>query len=200
MITLRLREIKKKSKKPLMSCMRIRLSGQNSGQTRSYRRTDKTLSPKYQRETENSIPVPLFNNKFYTQKTDELIIFFFVFFKLCVFSAETLNSTGGVDQFLFSGKKRMAVGTNFHTDVLDGCADFKTVSTCTSCCRCVIFWMNTFFHFIFNSLKDNYEFIEFKNSALFFVPVILSSKKLILSTGFNEDNNFLRIQILSRFS
>jgi hypothetical protein len=37
--------------------------------------------------------------------------------KFFVFLAETLDSAGGVHQFLFAGEKRMAFGANFHADV-----------------------------------------------------------------------------------
>lgn len=34
-----------------------------------------------------------------------------------VFPAEALHAACGIDQFLFPGKKRMAIGTNFHVDI-----------------------------------------------------------------------------------
>lgn len=40
----------------------------------------------------------------------KLLRFRYVF----IFFAETFHPTGGIDKFLLTGKKRMAVGTNLH--------------------------------------------------------------------------------------
>ena len=41
----------------------------------------------------------------------------FTFFQVLIFTAEPLHSTGSVNEFLLTGEKRMAIGTNFDTDL-----------------------------------------------------------------------------------
>jgi hypothetical protein len=42
------------------------------------------------------------------------------FGNLGVFLLEALNPSGGIHYFLFPGEKRVALGTNFHPDILFG--------------------------------------------------------------------------------
>ena len=36
---------------------------------------------------------------------------------LCVLAAEAFDASGGVDQLLFAGEKRVAIGANFQVDI-----------------------------------------------------------------------------------
>jgi hypothetical protein len=65
---------------------------------------------------------------------------FFVFF------AEPFNAASRIDQLLFAGEKRMALGTNFHRDVFPGRTDFEFGATVARNLRRRVGRMNVFFH------------------------------------------------------
>jgi hypothetical protein len=78
----------------------------------------------------------------------------FGFLKLFVFLAESLNSACRIDQFLFSGKKRVALGTYFNPDVLLGRSHLDFASAGTLDRRLSVLRMNIGFHFNFNPLYN----------------------------------------------
>ena len=86
----------------------------------------------------------------YSQKKDwaggNLLRGFFLILKLFVLFPESFDSACGVDQFLFAGKKRMAFGTNFNTDIGFSRANLDLASTCTTDGRVGIFRMDVLFH------------------------------------------------------
>ena len=57
-----------------------------------------------------------------------LIGLFFFLLKFFIFFAEPLDAAGGIDKLLFAGKKRMALGANFNSDILPGGPDLKYIS------------------------------------------------------------------------
>lgn len=68
-------------------------------------------------------------------------------FEFCVFFAETVDSSGGVNETLFAGVERMAVGADFCVDDFafrGKCFNFKTAGTLNFCF--INFWMDAFFH------------------------------------------------------
>jgi hypothetical protein len=80
-------------------------------------------------------------------KTEQLLIL-----KLGVLFTKTVDSAGRIHQFLLSGKKRMALGTNFHANILFGGPNLYGATTGTLDGRLCVFWMNVFFHYNFNLL------------------------------------------------
>jgi hypothetical protein len=64
-----------------------------------------------------------------------------------IFSFEPVNTAGRVHQLLFAGKKRMALGTDFHFDVLFGGTHLKGGTACTGRGGLGILGMDVFFHF-----------------------------------------------------
>ncbi len=68
-----------------------------------------------------------------------------------VFSTEALNTSGGVNQFLPSGKERVAIGTNFHSDVFNRRSGLNHTPAGTSDRRVKILRMYLRFHFITSS-------------------------------------------------
>ena len=97
----------------------------------------------------------------YSQKKDwaggELLRGFFLILKLFVFFPESFDSACGVDQFLFAGKKRVAFGTNFNTDIGFGRANLDFAATCTTDGRVGIFRMDVFFHDTLNPPQKNFK-------------------------------------------
>jgi len=79
-----------------------------------------------------------------------LILKFFIFFP------ESFNATRCVDEFLFAGKKWMALGADFHTDIGFGRAYLDFIAACASDAGYLIFRMNSLFHDNFNPLKMIY--------------------------------------------
>jgi hypothetical protein len=63
---------------------------------------------------------------------------------------KAVNPSGGVHQFLFSGKKRMTFGTNFDVQFLafHGRTGFEIVAASAANCNFMIIWMYFGFHFI----------------------------------------------------
>ena len=59
---------------------------------------------------------------------------------------ESVNTSAGIYQFLFTCEKRMTFRTNIQTDVLLSRAGFKLCTTCTFNGYLFILRMNTFFH------------------------------------------------------
>jgi hypothetical protein len=70
-----------------------------------------------------------------------------IFLELFVFPAETLDPTGCIHQFLLAGKKGMALGTDFNTDVRFGRSHFNGAATGTFNGRILVFGMDICFHF-----------------------------------------------------
>ena len=75
-----------------------------------------------------------------------LILKFFVFF------SESLDAAGCVDQFLFTGEKRMALGADFHADVLFGGSNLNGIAAGTLDIRVLVSGMYVGFHCYFNPL------------------------------------------------
>ena len=82
---------------------------------------------------------------------------FLLFLEFFVFFPESLDSTRGVDKFLFTGKKRMTFGADFNTDIRFGRTDLYLIAACTSYARFIVFRMNSVFHVIYNPLYSNNE-------------------------------------------
>ena len=67
--------------------------------------------------------------------------------KFFVFFPKPFNTTGRINQFLFACKKRMALGTNFHADVLFRRTHLNGVAAGTLYGRLFIFGMYVSFHY-----------------------------------------------------
>jgi hypothetical protein len=63
-----------------------------------------------------------------------------------VLSAEPLDAAGGIHQFLFSGKERMAGGTYFHLKILYGRTGFNHISAGAGNLSHLVPGMNFFSH------------------------------------------------------
>lgn len=70
--------------------------------------------------------------------------------ELFVLFSEPFDTAGGIYQFLFSGKKRMAFGTNFYADILLCGSHMKCVAADALNGGIVIIRMDVGFHFSFN--------------------------------------------------
>ena len=67
---------------------------------------------------------------------------------------EAIDASCGVDQFLFTGKKRVAGRTNFDVQVtFAGGASFKTLAARATDRNLDVFWVNSWFHFNSSSLS-----------------------------------------------
>jgi len=64
-----------------------------------------------------------------------------------VFAAVPLNPSGGVDQFLAAGEKRVAIGADFNLEILDRGAGFDHIATGARNRGVEILGMNFLFHF-----------------------------------------------------
>ncbi len=73
--------------------------------------------------------------------------------KFFIFSSEPFNTPGRINKLLFSRKKRMALRTNFNTDIFFGGSHFNGVAACALNDRVCICWMDVGFHFNFNPLS-----------------------------------------------
>jgi hypothetical protein len=82
----------------------------------------------------------------------QVVLFVFVFLKFLVLLAEPFDPAGSVDQFLFSGKKRMALRTNFDPDILLGRTYCDLVTAGTLDGRLEVVGMDVCFHINFNPL------------------------------------------------
>ena len=67
-------------------------------------------------------------------------------FGAAVALGEFLNATGGIDEFLFAGKKRMAGRADTDSNVAPGRARLVNRAACANDVGLVIFWMNACFH------------------------------------------------------
>ena len=76
-----------------------------------------------------------------------LVLKFFIFFP------ETFNTTRGVNQFLFAGKKRMAFGAYFNADIGLGRTDLYLVAARTPYAGISVIRMNAVFHNFLNPLN-----------------------------------------------
>ena len=82
-----------------------------------------------------------------------------LFLKLGVFSPEPLDATSRVQQFLFTGKKGMTLGTDFNANILFSRTYFDDVAAGTGNGRIVIIRVNVSFHL--SSVKIvNFTFIQ----------------------------------------
>lgn len=70
----------------------------------------------------------------------------FWFDDIAVFLLKLLYSTGTVDEFLFSGKERMALRTDLDSDLAFGGSGFKGISACTCDLALIIVRMYIFLH------------------------------------------------------
>jgi hypothetical protein len=77
-----------------------------------------------------------------------LIRLFFFLLKFLIFFAESFDATGGIDQLLLAGEKRVAFGANLDADVCFGRSDFQHVATGALNGGLMILRMNLAFHFI----------------------------------------------------
>jgi hypothetical protein len=72
--------------------------------------------------------------------------------KLFVFLSEPFDATGRIHQLLLAGKKRMAIGANFHAYILFGGTRLDGVAAGALDSCLVIIRMDICFHFNFNPL------------------------------------------------
>lgn len=82
-----------------------------------------------------------------------LVRFFFFLLKFLIFLAEALDSAGGINQLLLSGKKWMAFWADLNPDIGSGGSDLQNVATGTPNGGFLILWMNVSFHFISTPLR-----------------------------------------------
>jgi hypothetical protein len=75
-----------------------------------------------------------------------------VFLEFSIFFSEAFDTTGGVHQFLLTGEKWMALGTDFNPDILTRGSSFKFGTAGTLDGRVSVGWMNIGFH-VDNPLK-----------------------------------------------
>ncbi|SPF32050.1 hypothetical protein SBDP1_1010009 [Syntrophobacter sp. SbD1] len=68
------------------------------------------------------------------------------FLEFFIFSTESFNASGGIDQLLFSSIERVALGTYFHTYLLFGGPYRDFVAACAFDCCLVILGMNVLLH------------------------------------------------------
>ena len=80
-------------------------------------------------------------------KIVKTILFFCLFLKFLVFFSKSFNTSGCIHQFLFTGKKRMALGADLNTDIFAGGAHRHNIAAgaFNICFR--ILRMNIRFHF-----------------------------------------------------
>jgi hypothetical protein len=76
-----------------------------------------------------------------------LVLKFFILFP------ETFNTTRCVNQFLFTGKKRMAFGAYFNADIGPGRTNLYLVAARTPYAGISVIRMNVVFHDFFNPLN-----------------------------------------------
>ena len=76
------------------------------------------------------------------------LIRLFLFLKFFILLTETLDASGGIDQFLFPRKKRMALGANFDTDVLFSGTDLDLTAAGALNARFKRFRMNVVLHYV----------------------------------------------------
>jgi hypothetical protein len=69
-----------------------------------------------------------------------------LFVGVFVFFQEPFDASGRVDQLLFAGEKRMALGTDFHPDIFPGGTDLKDIAAGASNRCLMIRGMNIGFH------------------------------------------------------
>jgi hypothetical protein len=67
--------------------------------------------------------------------------------KLGIFPAESLNTPGRINQFLFARKKGVAFGTNFNPDILCGAPYLHHIAARAANRGLKILWMYTLLHF-----------------------------------------------------
>jgi hypothetical protein len=63
-----------------------------------------------------------------------------------VFAFETIYTTASVNEFLFTGEERVAVGADLNTECLLHGTGFELVTACTSNFYDVVVRMNSLFH------------------------------------------------------
>jgi len=71
----------------------------------------------------------------------------FAGFIQAVTSLETFNTTGGINELLLAGKKRMAGGAEFQSDIRLGGTGFKLAAAGATDRNGVILGMYSFFHY-----------------------------------------------------
>jgi hypothetical protein len=64
-----------------------------------------------------------------------------------VFLPESLDATGGIDQFLLAGKEGVAIGTDFNLDVFDRGTGFDNVAAVARDFGSFVIRMQAFLHF-----------------------------------------------------
>jgi len=79
-----------------------------------------------------------------------------------VFLPELFYPAGGVEEFLFASKERVALGANFHVDIAHRGTGFDHMATSTSDRGRFIFRMDTCFH----KFLSNMEFYNITMSSL----------------------------------
>jgi hypothetical protein len=72
-----------------------------------------------------------------------------LFLKFGVFFTETLDSPGRVYELLFTGEKRVTLGTDFYTNIGFCGSGFKFGPASTFNGGVLEFWMNPCFHWLF---------------------------------------------------
>ena len=63
-----------------------------------------------------------------------------------IFTIELINTSAGCSGLLLAGVERMALGTNFHMDILFRGARYEFIATVAYYFCLVIIWMDSLFH------------------------------------------------------
>jgi hypothetical protein len=85
-------------------------------------------------------------------RTDDILCIVTLLLKFFILSSEPFNAPGCIDELLFPREKRMALGTDFNTDILFGGSHLDGAAACAFNCRICICWMDVCFHMNFNPL------------------------------------------------
>ena len=76
--------------------------------------------------------------------------------RVTVFFPEFLDSSGTINELLFSGEKGMALGAYLNPNILLGGAGFESVATGTGYNAFIIIWMDVFLHISCSLRRKHY--------------------------------------------
>jgi len=113
----------------------------------------------------------------------------FLRLKLFVLLAESLDTPRGIHQFLLSGVKRMALGTDFHADILLCGARGYFVATCASNDRLMVCGMDILFH---GSSPPSQFLYPNRQPFIIIYQARVSRSKCIVQLGGNNHSSFGR--------
>ena len=76
------------------------------------------------------------------------VVRFFCFLLQAETLVEAINTSTGVNQLLLAGIERVALGADFHTNVLLGRTSGKDIAACAADGGLFVLGMDTFLHFV----------------------------------------------------